>query len=152
MSIELTIDQVLALAPDVGVASASQKLVTLKVWPVTGQNTVALWGQCQGSALYRAYHRRWLAEWQALLLRLAECAGLHGLLQGRCCRLLLVQQCLDEAALQWLTGLALSSAMPIGQAAAWIEGLCYGSGLLLLHQDMLWQPARFIIQCGALAW
>ncbi|MEO0844751.1 MAG: DUF5682 family protein, partial [Cyanobacteria bacterium J06643_5] len=36
-------------------------------------------------------------------------------------------------------GLALSSATEPTQAAAWIEGFLKGSGLLLLHDDKLWQ-------------
>jgi hypothetical protein len=35
--------------------------------------------------------------------------------------------------------LALSSATEPPQAAAWVEGFLKGSGLLLLHDDKLWQ-------------
>jgi Family of unknown function (DUF5682) len=35
--------------------------------------------------------------------------------------------------------LALSPAVPARDAAAWIEGLLRGSGLLLLHHDALWE-------------
>ncbi|MDQ2886270.1 MAG: DUF5682 family protein [Chloroflexota bacterium] len=78
------------------------------------------------------------AEWQACLHRLMETEALHGLIRGRCCRLLLEQKVLDDAELQRLTGLALSTANPAPQAAAWIEGVLRGSALTVLHQDGLW--------------
>ena len=59
-------------------------------------------------------------------------------MRGRCCRLLLEQRALDDAELQQLARLALSPVTPAPQAAAWIEGVLRGSGLLLLHQDGLW--------------
>src|SRR5262249_48720626 len=34
--------------------------------------------------------------------------------------------------------LALSPANPAAEAAAWVQGLVRGSGMLLLHQDGLW--------------
>ncbi len=46
---------------------------------------------------------------------------------------------LDETELQRLTGLALSTANPAPQAAAWIEGILRGSALTVLHQDGLWR-------------
>jgi hypothetical protein len=78
-------------------------------------------------------------EWLETLRMLAERESVHGLLRGRCCRLLLEQNVLDEAALQHLTGLALSPATPAPESAAWIEGVLGGSGLLVLHQDDLWR-------------
>lgn len=76
--------------------------------------------------------------WQKTLRTLIERESVHGLLRGGCCRLLLEQNVLDEDELQRLTGLALSTANPTTQAAAWIEGVLRGSGLLVLHQDGLW--------------
>ena len=78
-------------------------------------------------------------EWQAILRQLLESETIHGLLRGRCCRLLLEQNVLDETELQRLTGLALSTANPAPQAAAWIEGILRGSALTVLHQDGLWR-------------
>src|SRR5207244_9113383 len=43
----------------------------------------------------------------------------------------------DEAAGRM--GLALSTAGEPSAAAAWVEGFLRGSGLLLLHDDALWQ-------------
>jgi hypothetical protein len=76
--------------------------------------------------------------WKRVLHYLMERQGIHGLIQGRCCRLLFDQQVIDSDELQRQAHLALSSAVPLAQAASWIEGVLYGSGQLLLHQDGLW--------------
>jgi hypothetical protein len=78
------------------------------------------------------------AEWQGLLRQLATRDGLHGLVRGRCCRLLLEDQVLSDAELWQLARLALSPVAPAAESAAWAEGLLQGSGLLLLHQNGLW--------------
>ena len=77
-------------------------------------------------------------EWLNVLRSLVGREGVHGLVRGRCCRLLLEQKAIDEQELQRLARLALSPVNPAAQAAAWIEGVLHGSGLLLLHQDSLW--------------
>jgi hypothetical protein len=80
-----------------------------------------------------------LEEWQGILRQLLESEGVSGLIRGRCCRLLLEQNMLDEEELQRLTRLALATANPAPQAAAWIEGILRGSALTVLHQDGLWR-------------
>lgn len=80
-----------------------------------------------------------LEEWQSTLRQLMESEGISGLVRGRCCRLLLEQNVLDEEELQRLTRLALATANPAPQAAAWIEGILRGSALTVLHQDGLWR-------------
>lgn len=77
-------------------------------------------------------------QWLVVLRYLVGRDGVHGLVRGRCCRLLLEQKAIDEQELQRLARLALSPANPAAQAAAWIEGALQGSALLLLHQDSLW--------------
>jgi hypothetical protein len=79
-----------------------------------------------------------LGAWQQVLVQLADQEGMHGLLAGRCCRLLLDagRLPLDEVARRM--ELALSVGSEPAQAAAWVEGLLKGSGLLLLHSDSLW--------------
>jgi Family of unknown function (DUF5682) len=77
-------------------------------------------------------------EWLGVLRYLVGREGVHGLVRGRCCRLLLEQKAINEQELQRLARLALSPANPASQAASWIEGVLRGSGLLLLHQDSLW--------------
>lgn len=50
---QLTSEQALALAPDGGSAANGKKLANLKHWRSVGQNEQAIWGECQGSALYQ---------------------------------------------------------------------------------------------------
>lgn len=76
--------------------------------------------------------------WQAALAKLADQAGLHGLLAGYACRLLFEQNVLPPPDTARRMGLALSLAGEPAQAAAWLEGFLHGSGLLLLHNDVLW--------------
>ncbi len=77
-------------------------------------------------------------EWQDVLHRLADRPGLHGLIQGRACRLLLDAGEFDAEEAAKRLSLALSVASDPTQAAGWIEGLLKGSGLILLHDDALW--------------
>lgn len=49
----ITTEQVTQLAPDANSAAAGQKLKAPKNWSHLGSSAEALWGQCQGSALYR---------------------------------------------------------------------------------------------------
>jgi hypothetical protein len=51
--VNLTAEQVLALAPDPGSASAARKLAVARPWRGLGRSDRALWGECQGSALYQ---------------------------------------------------------------------------------------------------
>jgi hypothetical protein len=80
-----------------------------------------------------------LAAWRGAMTRLADQQGLHGLIAGRSCRLLVDAGAFtaDEAARR--LSLALSTANEPAQAAAWIEGFLKGSGLLLLHDETLWR-------------
>ena len=78
-------------------------------------------------------------QWLTILRQLTERESIHGLVRGRCCRLLLEQNALDDEELQRQTRIALSLATPAPQAAAWIEGVLHGSGMLVLHQDGLWR-------------
>ena len=49
----LTVEQALALAPDGSSASAGRKLGSPKTWRNLGRSDGAMWGECQGSALYQ---------------------------------------------------------------------------------------------------
>jgi hypothetical protein len=53
VEIQLTSEQVLALAPDASSASAGKKHGNTKFWQNLGISADALWGECQGSALYQ---------------------------------------------------------------------------------------------------
>ena len=50
---DLTLEQVLELAPDASSAAAARKLANDDVWSNLGGNEAAIWGECQGSALYQ---------------------------------------------------------------------------------------------------
>jgi hypothetical protein len=78
-------------------------------------------------------------EWQGALQRLVEQPNLTGLIAGRCCRLLLDAGVLSASDVAQRFSLALSIANEPAQAAAWVSGLLRGSGLLLLHNRVLWQ-------------
>ncbi len=81
----------------------------------------------------------YLSGWQAALLTLSGQNGLHGLLAGRCCRLLLDQGFLYPQEAARRLGLALSLANEPAQAAAWVEGFLRDSGAILIHDRRLWQ-------------
>src|SRR5262249_15701528 len=66
-------------------------------------------------------------------------SAIHGLIRGWSCRVLLEQGAMDRAELYRRARLALSPALPLSQAGAWIEGLLRGSGMVVLHQDGLWE-------------
>lgn len=78
-------------------------------------------------------------EWQDLLARLAGQLNLHGLLAGRCCRLLMDAGAFDIEETARRMGLALSPGVEPSHAAAWVEGFLGGSGQVLLHDTRLWQ-------------
>ncbi|NJN47982.1 MAG: hypothetical protein HC808_17580 [Candidatus Competibacteraceae bacterium] len=90
------------------------------------------------SAINVLQNEEQLEYWRALLLRLTDQQGLHGLLAGRCCRLLFERSALDADQVGRRLNWALSTANEPSQAAAWIEGFLRGSGLILLHNETLW--------------
>jgi Family of unknown function (DUF5682) len=77
--------------------------------------------------------------WQEALRAVMERGGVHGLVRGRCCRLLLEQRALDEDELRRLAGLTLSPATPAPEAAAWVAGVLRGGAQMMMVQDGLWQ-------------
>jgi Family of unknown function (DUF5682) len=77
-------------------------------------------------------------RWQKVLQDIADRDHIHGLVRGRCCRLLFDDRYLDISRTSQRLSLALSTANETAQAAAWVEGFLKGSGLLLLHSEGLW--------------
>src|SRR5215213_8878166 len=49
MAVTLTVEQILALAPDASSAKSGKGLATPRKWLSLGSNEQALWGECQGS-------------------------------------------------------------------------------------------------------
>lgn len=76
--------------------------------------------------------------WHDVLKQLANKRSLHGLLAGRCCRLLYeAREIAADQTAQYMN-LALSRASDPVQAAAWVEGFLKDSSLLLIHDSKLW--------------
>ena len=75
--------------------------------------------------------------WHAALARLADSDTLHGLVAGRCVRILLDAQQLDATEAARLMNLAVSTASEPPRAAAWVEGFLRDSGEVLYHDDAL---------------
>lgn len=78
-------------------------------------------------------------NWNRVLRQLAEAPNLHGLIAGRACRLLLDGRQFETPEAARRLGLALSTANPPTQSAAWVDGFLRESGLLLLHDETLWR-------------
>jgi hypothetical protein len=53
MPLELSAAQIQGIAPDASAAAAGKKLGKAAPWKNLGQSAQALWGECQGSALYQ---------------------------------------------------------------------------------------------------
>jgi hypothetical protein len=77
------------------------------------------------------------SEWLRSLRALADAQPVHPRIRGRACRWLLGQRALSESELSERASLALSPSLEPARAAAWIEGLIEGEGLLLVHQTEL---------------
>ncbi|GAX43302.1 hypothetical protein NIES4075_43150 [Tolypothrix sp. NIES-4075] len=91
------------------------------------------------SAIALLQNEEHITSWQQVLSQISDNERLHKLIAGCCCRLLLDAGIFnaDEAARRMKLALSLATVPP--QAAAWVEGFLKGSGLLLLHDDILWQ-------------
>ncbi len=84
-------------------------------------------------------------QWKQVLLSLID-QDIHGLLAGRICRLLLDNKMIskDESMLRleralFLSPVASKTTKELLQGAFWLEGFLKGSGLLILHDNQLWQ-------------
>jgi hypothetical protein len=79
------------------------------------------------------------AAWYGVLTTLSNQQGLHGLLSGRCCRLLLQADHIDSETVAQRLSVALSVGNDPAQSAAWADGFLRGSGQLLIYDEVLWQ-------------
>ncbi|HML20882.1 MAG TPA: DUF5682 family protein [Aggregatilinea sp.] len=75
--------------------------------------------------------------WIGVLNKLVDQRGAHGLMRGRSCRILLDADELTMAEAMRQMRLAVSTVEDPAQAAAWITGFLYGSGVILLHDATL---------------
>jgi hypothetical protein len=77
------------------------------------------------------------AAWRESLGRLVDQDGLHGLVGGRACRLLLDDGVFDSAEATRRMRLALSPGADPASGAGWVEGFLQESGTILLHDEDL---------------
>jgi hypothetical protein len=77
--------------------------------------------------------------WRASLAKLADQAGVHGLVVGRGVRILLDAAVLTADDATRRIRLALSSGADPAEGAAWVEGFLARSGMVLLHDPALWR-------------
>jgi len=90
-------------------------------------------------ALTLIQEETYLVSWWQAIEKLTTQEGLHGLLAGKCCRLLLSAEKIDSAKAATRFSYALSLANRPEDAAAWLAGMLRGSGLLLIHDERIWQ-------------
>ena len=77
------------------------------------------------------------AGWLDCLRRILDQESIHGLIRGRCARLLLDSGNIAPEEVARRLGLTLSRGSDPSQAARWLEGFLSGSGLLLIHDEKL---------------
>jgi hypothetical protein len=70
-------------------------------------------------------------------LRIIDQPTVHGLVRGRCARVLVDASRLDNEGLSQRLSQTLSRGNDPAQGARWLEGFLRGSGLLLIHDDKL---------------
>ncbi|HVT89514.1 MAG TPA: DUF5682 family protein [Tepidisphaeraceae bacterium] len=75
--------------------------------------------------------------WFECLARIIDQDTIHGLVRGRCTRILLDAGKIDSTEVARRLGLALSRGADPAHTARWIEGFLTGSGLLLIHDARL---------------
>ncbi|MEM1320192.1 MAG: DUF5682 family protein [Bacteroidota bacterium] len=77
-------------------------------------------------------------QWVGVLGQIAGMQSIHGLLGGTCTRVLFDREVVDVERTSTRMRYALSQGNDAFQAAYWIEGFLYGSGLLLILNPTLW--------------
>lgn len=89
-------------------------------------------------ALMLLDNESYLSDWYRTLRQLADNVNVQGILQGRCCRLLLDGGVFTDAETAQRFSFALSPASDPAQAAAWADGFLRQSGQILIHDERLW--------------
>ncbi|MDX1973738.1 MAG: DUF5682 family protein [Candidatus Sumerlaeia bacterium] len=102
-------------------------------------STMALRLSATDAAVILVENEELRQNWRKALATLLKSLNLHGNVAGRTCRLLFDGGDLDANAAGQYLGLALSRASDPMQAGLWVEGFLGGSGMVLLHSDVLWQ-------------
>ena len=91
------------------------------------------------SALLTLQDAALLSDWNGVLGQLLDQVDLHGVIAGRCCRLLFDQKLLAPEEVERRMGLAIAPAVEPVKSMAWIDGFLRSSGLILLHNEELWR-------------
>lgn len=79
-----------------------------------------------------------LNTWHTALRQIITIPRTHPQIRGACTRILFDKEVISlEETAGWMH-FGLSEGNPVADAAAWIEGFLFGSGLLLVHQPSLW--------------
>jgi hypothetical protein len=77
-------------------------------------------------------------DWHEALQKLGNVPNVHGLVQGKVCRLLSDSHLLDKDETVKRFSLALSQGNEPAYSAAWLEGFLGSSGTILLMDNVLW--------------
>ncbi len=77
-----------------------------------------------------------ISQWLDTLAQMRTLESVHALIKGRVNKILFEEERLDSYAVAQALGLALSDP-DLEQAGAWLEGLLQDGGLLLMHDDAL---------------
>lgn len=80
---------------------------------------------------------QFMNDWVDCLRRILDHDTVHGLVRGRCARLLLDAGKLASEQIAQRLSLTLSRGNEPAQGARWLEGFLSGSGLLLIHDEKL---------------
>jgi hypothetical protein len=78
-----------------------------------------------------------LREWHTVLMHMFDQNGVHGLLRGRFCRIVLDARMIEKAEAVRQMRLSLARVVMPEEAAAWLRGFLQESGMLLVHDEML---------------
>jgi len=83
-------------------------------------------------------HADCLEQWNATLHQLADKTGVHPIILGCVCRLLLDAQQLTNEEADIRISFALSSSNDPHLVGAWLEGFLKGNGMILIYDNRLW--------------
>ncbi|MEO1165759.1 MAG: DUF5682 family protein [Chloroflexota bacterium] len=89
------------------------------------------------SAIYLLDQAGYTERWRQVLQSLMEQTGVHGMIRGRACRILLDDNIIDNDEVARQMRLAMSLVGDVKDATAWLEGFLFNSGLILIHDEVL---------------
>lgn len=87
-----------------------------------------------------------MEPWREALQKVADLPHVHGLVGGRCCRMLFDCGQLTEADVAARASQSLSPGVAAAMGAAWIEGFLGNSGSTLLVNQKLWAVVDSFVQ------